>query len=81
MYFLNDKSQIFEMFKIFKASVKKETCARIICLRTYRRGEYNSNEFAGFCRNEGVKRQLTTSYTPQQNGVAKRKNQTIEHAR
>ena len=30
-----------------------------------------------FCSTQGIKRQLSTSYTPQQNGVAERKNQTL----
>ena len=42
-----------------------------------RDGEYNSHEFAIFYENHGIKRQLTTTYTPQQNGVCKRKNCTI----
>ena len=30
-----------------------------------------------FCKDCGIKRQLTTSFTPQQNGVCERKNRTI----
>ena len=30
-----------------------------------------------FCKEAGIKRQLTASYTPQQNGVSERKNRTI----
>jgi hypothetical protein len=40
-------------------------------------GEYNSKDFAYFCRKHGIIMQAATRYTPQQNGVAKRKNQTI----
>ena len=36
-----------------------------------------SNEFVDYCRHHGIKKLFTTSYTPQQNGVAERKNQTI----
>ena len=41
------------------------------------RGEYTSNEFGNFCKDVGIKRELTTPYNPQQNGVAERKKQTI----
>lgn len=49
----------------------------IKCLRTDRGGEYNSTEFKDYCKEHGIKRQLTTAYTPQQNGVAERKNRSI----
>nr|KYP50278.1 Retrovirus-related Pol polyprotein from transposon TNT 1-94 [Cajanus cajan] len=49
----------------------------IKCLRTDRGGEFTSSEFNEFCQKTGIKRQLTTAYTPQQNGVAERKNRTI----
>lgn len=40
------------------------------------RGEFNSAEFIQFWKSNGIRRQLTTTYT-QQNGVAERKNRTI----
>ena len=49
----------------------------IKCLRTYRGGEYNSNEFKEFCEEHGIKRQFAIALTPQQNGVAEHKNRTI----
>jgi transposase InsO family protein len=46
-------------------------------LRTDRGGEYISNEFQSFCKESGIRKQFTARYTPQQNGVAERKNRTI----
>eukprot|EP00253_Pinus_taeda_P013378 PITA_13378 len=46
-------------------------------LRTNRGGEYISKEFLQFCRENGIHKQFTARYTPQQNGVAERKNRTI----
>lgn len=46
-------------------------------MRTDRGGEYCSKEFEVFCDEQGIRRQLTASYTPQQNGVSERKNRTI----
>ena len=77
IYFAAEKSEAFHHFKMFKAFVEKQTGMFIKCLRTDRGGEYNSGEFKEFCEKHGIKRQLTTGYTPQQNGVAERKNRTI----
>jgi hypothetical protein len=46
-------------------------------LRTNRGGEYISNDFQTFCKESGIRKQFTTRYTPQQIGVAERKNRTI----
>ena len=43
-------------------------------------GELTSNEFKELCRDLGIKRELTTPYNPQQNGVEERKNRTIMEA-
>lgn len=47
----------------------------ITCLRTDRGGEFTSNEFEEFCKDQGICRQLMAAYTPQQNGVTERKKQ------
>ncbi|GJW70144.1 retrovirus-related pol polyprotein from transposon TNT 1-94 [Tanacetum coccineum] len=55
---------------------------KIKCLRTDNGGEYTYDEFDLFCKQEGIERQFTTAYTPQQNGVAERMNITLlERAR
>jgi transposase InsO family protein len=40
-------------------------------------GEYFSNEFTTYLKMHGIQRQFTCRYTPQQNGVAERKNRHI----
>ncbi|GJU34201.1 zinc finger, CCHC-type containing protein [Tanacetum coccineum] len=45
--------------------------------RTDRGGEFNSNEFTQYCKENGIARQLTAPYSPQQNGVVERRNRTI----
>jgi transposase InsO family protein len=77
VYLLKEKSAAFEIFKNFKALVEKESGCSIQCLRSDRGGEYTSNSFIEYCRDEGIKRQLTAAYTPQQNGVSERKNRTL----
>lgn len=75
--FLKEKSEAFQAFKKFKAEVENIAGRSIKILRTDRGGEYLSNEFEKYCRDNGIKHQLTARYTPQQNGVSERKNRTI----
>ena len=72
-----EKSEALVIFKQYKSCVEKETSSYIKCLRIDRGGEFTSQDFNEFCKENGIKRHLTTSYTPQQNGVVERKNQTI----
>ncbi|KAL4272302.1 hypothetical protein GQ457_13G009650 [Hibiscus cannabinus] len=77
VYFLQFKSETFENFKKFKALVEKQTGRCIKALRTDRGGEFVSQEFNNLCDEHGLRRELTAPYTPEQNGVAERKNRTV----
>ena len=52
------------MFKRFKRYVEKELGGYIKCLRIDQGGEFTSLEFNEFCTENGIKRQLTATYTP-----------------
>eukprot|EP00253_Pinus_taeda_P004625 PITA_04625 len=77
VYMLKQKSEVFEKFRHFKTLVEKQCGHYIKALRTDRRGEYISQDFLRFCRENGIQKQFTARYPPQQNGVAERKNRTI----
>jgi hypothetical protein len=77
VYFLKSKEEVFGKFKEFKALIENLSERNIKILRSDNGGEYTSKEFVNFCKYAGIKRELTTPYNPQQNGVAKRKNKTI----
>ena len=77
VYFLQEKSEDFSAFKSFKARVENEMGRTIKTLCTDRGGEYCSKEFEVFCEAQGMQRQLTAAYTPQQKGVSERRNRTI----
>ena len=66
-----------QRFQEFKALVENQTGGRIQALILDNEGEYTSKEFDGYCKQEGIRRQLTVPYTPEQNGVAERKNRSI----
>jgi len=76
-YFLQEKSEAFDAFKRFKSLVEKASGHKILCLRTNRGGEFTSSEFNEYCNTHGITRQLTAAYSPQQNGVAERRNRTL----
>jgi transposase InsO family protein len=80
IYFLKSKDEVFNKFKEFKALIENLSERKIKILRSDNGGEYTSKEFVSFCRDVGIKRELTTPYNPQQNGVAERKNRTIMEA-
>ena len=57
--------------------VEIETSQKLACLHFERGGKYLSQEFMTFCLRNGIRRQLTVPHTPQQNGVAERKNRHL----
>jgi transposase InsO family protein len=78
IYFLKSKDEVFGKFK--ESLVENPTERKIKTLRSYNGGEFTSNEFLDFCKEVGIKTQLSTPYNLQQNGVAERKNQAIMEA-
>ena len=63
VYFLIEKSEALAIFMSFKIHVEKETNSFVRMLRTDRGGEFTSQEFINFCDVNGIRRQLTTTYT------------------
>ena len=78
VYFLKLKSEVFNMFLAFKAFVEKQSGHQILKLRSDNGGEYVNNKFINFCTENGIQMQHIVPYTPQQNGVAERKNCSLK---
>ena len=57
--------------------IENHTKKKIKTFRSDNCEKFTSKEFKELCREPGIKRELTTPYDPQQNGVAERKNRTI----
>jgi transposase InsO family protein len=77
---LKSKDEVFDKFKEFKSLIENISERKIKILRSDNGGEYTSKEFVNFCKDAGIKRELTTPYNPQQNGVVERKNRNIMEA-
>jgi transposase InsO family protein len=78
LYLLKTKDKVFSKFQEFKAEIENLTNNKIKTLRIDNGGEYTSKEFVSFCKSEGIRREVTVPHNPQQNGVAERKNRSIE---
>ena len=70
LFCMKQNFDVFSIFKRFKNQVEKQRERPIKILRSNGGGEYFSNEFSDFLQENGIKRQFTCRYTPQQNGVA-----------
>ncbi len=68
---------MFQHFLSFKAMLEKEKGENIKCLRFNGGGEYFSNEFSEYLKEHGIQRKYSCSYSPQYNGVVKKKNMHI----
>jgi transposase InsO family protein len=75
--FLKHKDQALSIFKEIKVSIEVEHNRKLKVFRSDRGGEFKSNEFMDYCKKIRIKRKMTTPYTPQQNRVVERRNQTI----
>ena len=67
IYYIRNKSDVFDTFKKWKALVENETGKRLKCPRSNNGGMYCSKEFD---RKNGIHREKIVPRTPQQNGVS-----------
>lgn len=77
IYFHKYKSEIFSIFKNFKAMVENQQNKKIKVLRTDNGGEFCNKEMENYLLKEGIIHQKTNAYTPEQNGVCERANKTV----
>jgi len=74
---LKTKDEAAAAIRRFQAEAEKESQRPLRVLRTDRGGEFTAVDFANWCADLGVKRHPTSPYSPQQNGVVERRNQTV----
>jgi hypothetical protein len=65
VYFITRKSEALTKFKTFVAEVTSQG-RHIQCLRSDNGGEYKSADFDNYCTLNGISRQFTIPYSPQQ---------------
>jgi len=65
MFFMKTKDEVFSRFQEFKAQVENLTRKNIRVLTSNNGGEYTSRDFSDFCKEVGIKKELTYPYNPQ----------------
>ncbi|KAL8110815.1 hypothetical protein AgCh_026522 [Apium graveolens] len=70
---LKNESELWHL----QAFVEKQSGRDIISLRTNKGGEFVFEEFNALCDEYVIRRDLTAPCTPEQNGVAERKNRMV----
>ena len=78
MYFLKQKYEVFETLKVLKDLFENMCGNKIKVLRNENGNDYFINKLQKLCHDSGIYMQHYVSYTPQQNGVAERKNRVLE---
>lgn len=63
--------------KRIQAAAERKSGKKLRALRTDRGGEFLVHHFADYCAELGVRRETTAPYSPQQNGVVERRNQSV----
>jgi transposase InsO family protein len=77
VYLLKTKEEALNCFNTYEVEDENQLGKKIKCFRSDRGGEYFSNEFDIFYAEYGIIHERTPPYSPQSNGVAKRKNRTL----
>ncbi|GJQ91822.1 retrovirus-related pol polyprotein from transposon TNT 1-94 [Tanacetum coccineum] len=77
VYLLKSKDEAIDKFVLYKTEVKNQLGKKIKVVRSDRGGEYVS-PFAELCAKHGIRHEFTAPYSPQQNGIAERKNRTLK---
>jgi transposase InsO family protein len=77
VYLLKTKDEALNCFKTYKAKDENQLEKKIKHFRSDCGGEYFSNEFDLFYAEHCIIQERTPPYSPQSNGVAKRKNHTL----
>jgi transposase InsO family protein len=82
VFFVKDKSKVHEILKKFATRTRNEFDVKIKRVRSDNGTEFKNTNIEEYLDEEGIGRELDVLYTPQQNGIAERKNRTlIESAR
>ncbi|WVY93382.1 hypothetical protein V8G54_032470 [Vigna mungo] len=77
LFLMKNRSELFSIFQSFFNEIKTQFGVSIRTLRSDNGREYLSQQFQHFMASHCILHQTSCAYTPQQNGVAERKNRHL----
>ncbi|GJZ75330.1 putative ribonuclease H-like domain-containing protein [Tanacetum coccineum] len=80
VFFLITKDETSEILKRFIKEIENLVDKKVKIIRSDNGTEFKNKVMDDFCREKGIKREYSIARTPQQNGVAERRNRTLIEA-
>ncbi|KAI3735349.1 hypothetical protein L6452_14844 [Arctium lappa] len=80
VYFLRTKDETSGLIKSFILRIENQTNQKVKIIRSDNGTEFKNLDLNNFCEEKGIERQYSAPRTPQQNGVAERRNRTLIEA-
>ncbi|GJV74956.1 putative ribonuclease H-like domain-containing protein [Tanacetum coccineum] len=80
VFFLRTKDETSGILKEFIRQIQNQLNQKVKTIRSDNGTEFKNKDVIEFCGSMGIKREYSNARTPQQNGVAERKNRTLIEA-
>ncbi|GJR19729.1 putative ribonuclease H-like domain-containing protein [Tanacetum coccineum] len=80
VFFLATKDETSDILKSFITRIENLVYYKVKVIRCDNGSEFKNRGMNQFCKMKGILRQLSVARTPQQNGIAKRRNMTLIEA-
>ncbi|GJU25213.1 putative ribonuclease H-like domain-containing protein [Tanacetum coccineum] len=77
VFFLATKDETSGILKAFITGIENQINHKVKIIRCDNGTKFKNKEMNQFCEMKGIKREFSVARTPQQNGVAERKNKTL----
>ncbi|GJX85221.1 putative ribonuclease H-like domain-containing protein [Tanacetum coccineum] len=79
-FFLKSKDETGSILRNLITEIENLKDLKVKIIRCDNGGEFKNREMDEFCTKKGIKREFSNARTPQQNGVAERRNRTLIEA-
>nr|GEW17287.1 hypothetical protein [Tanacetum cinerariifolium] len=80
VFFLATKDETTPILKTFPTGLENQLSLKVKVIRSDNGTEFKNSDLNQFCGLKGIKKEFNVPRTPQQNGIAERKNKTLIEA-